>query len=439
MLPKLKGYRGSILHFIHSPKSRDDTSCYQYWSDGLLVVADARILQVGAYQEIKAKLPENTEIIDYSGFLLMPGFIDTHIHYPQTGVIASYGDQLLEWLNEYVFPEEKKFADEKYAANIAQFFLQELLRNGTTTCVAYSTVHAISAEVLFAAAKAINMCMLTGKTLMDRNAPEYLTDTADTAYLESKQLIAKWHNLGRAKYVVTPRFAPTSTEAQLEVCRQLLQEFSDVYLQTHISENCHEVKWATELFPWCKNYTDIYEHYNLLTSRSLFGHAIHISAQEFQRFAATDSVLVWCPTSNFFLGSGLFKLDKAREFNNRLALATDVGGGSSFSMLQTLNEAYKVAALQGIKLSPLESFYRITLGNAEAISLESELGNFCQDKYADFVVIDPNCTPLLASKNMRAKSLEDVLFNLSILGDDRAILATYVAGCLRHQQADKQL
>lgn len=435
-MSQIKSYRGSILHFLRAPTERKDHSCYQYWQDGLLMVESGRIKQVGAYATVKKSLPDEVQVIDYTGKLIMPGFIDTHIHYPQTAIISSYGEQLLEWLNSYVFPEEKKFSDPEYAAAIAQVFLGELFSNGTTSCVAYSTVHPISVDVLFNAAKAVNMNLITGKVLMDRNAPDYLLDNADKAYLESKSLIEKWHAKGRARYVITPRFAPTSTPAQLEVATKLVQEFPTTYLQTHLSENRNEVKWAKELYPQSQDYAAIYESYNLLGPRSIFGHAIHISEREFQALAATKSVIAWCPTSNFFLGSGLFRLDDARKFNAKLSIATDVGGGSSFSMLRTLSAAYKVAALQGSHISPLESFYRITLGNAEALLLENEIGNFLPQKYADFLIVDLHSTPLLSLKTKRAADLEETLFNLSMLGDDRAIAATYIAGELCHKRQD---
>ncbi|MCL5260660.1 MAG: guanine deaminase [Gammaproteobacteria bacterium] len=427
-------FRASILHFTDMPKSRSDTTSYQYWKDGLLVVADGKVVAVGDTAEIKKTLPENTQIIDYSGYLIMPGFIDTHIHYPQTEIIASYGEQLLEWLNNYVFPTERKFADKDYAKEVANFFLIELLRNGTTTALVLPSVHSVSVDALFESARRLQMCMISGKILMDRNAPEYLRDTPELAYTESTKLIKKWHKKSRFYYAITPRFAITSTEAQLEVTKTLLKENPDVYLHTHLAENIKEVEFVRELFPQYKDYTDVYDHYNLLGKRSIFAHGVHISDREFQRLIETESVVPWCPTSNFFLGSGLFDVNKAVKLNLRIGLATDVGGGSTFSMLRVLNEAYKVAALQGVALSPLKSFYYLTLGNAKALSLENQIGNFAQGKFADFLVIDLKSTPLLAFKAEHTKSLEDALFDLSILASDRAIKATYVCGELLHRR-----
>jgi guanine deaminase len=426
-MEQVTAYRSSILHFLKSPEE-DLKNCYEYFADGLLVIENGKVKTLGNTSDIQKTLPPNTEIIDYTGFLLTPGFIDLHIHYVQTEIIASYGEQLLEWLNNYVFPTERKFSDKNHAKTTAFFFLKELLRNGTTTAAVYSSVHEVSADTLFSCADKLNMRILTGKTLMDRNAPDYLVDTPQKAYDESKRLIQKWHNKNRLSYIVTPRFAPTSTEEQLKVASTLMKEFKDVYLQSHISENINEVKWVKELYPWSKNYTDVYDHFELLGERSIFGHGIYLSDEEFQRFHDTKSVIAWCPTSNFFLGSGVFNLGKAKTFHNRVGIGTDVGGGSSFSMLQTLSAAYKAAAIQNLKLSPLESFYYITLGNAKALSLDNKIGNFTVGKEADFVVLDLNCTPLIASKMAQAKNLEDKLFNLSVLGDDRAIHATYILG-----------
>ena len=430
----IKIYRSSIFHFLREPANHSDHNCYQYFEDGLLIIENGKVKTIGPTKELKKNLPKDIEIIDYTGYLISPGFIDIHIHYAQTEIIASYGEQLLGWLNEFVFPEEAKYQDKKYAKQVAEFFLDELIRNGTTTASVYSTVHSTSVDALFESAECKNMRILTGKTLMDRNAPSYLLDTPEQAYAESKQLIEKWHGKNRLSYVLTPRFALTSSDEQLKAAAKLIRENPTIYLQSHISENTNEVEQVKQLFPWSKNYTDVYDHYNLLGERSIFGHAIYLSDEEFQQFHDTKTVIAWCPTSNFFLGSGLFKLEKAWKYKNRVGIGTDVGGGSSFSMLQTLNEAYKTAAVQNVRLPPLHSFYYITLGNAEALSLNDKIGNFTSGKEADFIVIDLNCTPLLASKTARAKTLEEKLFNLAVLGDDRAVKATYILGELKYQK-----
>lgn len=420
-------FRGSILHFLRAPTDAQDNPCYEYFDDAYLIINQHKIERIQPVA-LNKPLPEGVEIIDYAGKLIMPGFVDTHIHYPQTEVIASYGEHLLAWLETYVFPTEKKYQDFAYAYQNAKFFLKMLLSAGTTTAMVYSTVHKESADALFTAADELNMRMITGKILMDKNSPEYLCDTPETAYTESMALIEKWHRKNRLLYAVTPRFAPTSSEKELFVAKELLKKFPDVYLQTHIAENKKEVAWVKELFPWSLDYTDVYDHFGLLGKRSIFGHAIYFSDREFKRFTETGSVCAWCPTSNFFLGSGLFDLHRAKKFNTRISLATDIGAGTSFSMLSTLGDAYKTAALQDIKLSPLDAFYQITLGNAKALSLENYIGNFEPGKEADFVVIDLSSTPLLAYKMQRAKNLEDILFNLMILGDDRAIYRTYIHG-----------
>lgn len=428
----MQAYRGSILHFLSAPTAAQDESSYQYFADGLLVVEKGHVKLVGDYAKLKSQLTPEVELIDYSGYLLMPGFIDAHLHYPQLEMIASYGEQLIEWLDNYVFPAESKYSDSEYARKMAQFFLQELLRNGTTTAAVYPTVHKTSAEMFFQEALKLNMRMLAGKVLMDRNARSDLLDTPESAYDDSKELIVKWHGKERLLYAVTPRFAPTSTAAQLEVAAALMQEFPTVYLQTHLAENRNEVTWVQELFPWSKDYTDVYDHFGLLGERSLFCHAIHLSEREWLRLHATKSVLCWCPISNFFLGSGLFSFAHAKELNVRISLATDVGGGSSFSMFRVLNEAYKTAALQGARLSPLESFYYLTLGNAKALTLADKIGNFVAGKEADFVVLDMYATPLLQQRMRTANTLYEQLFALNILGDDRAIKATYIMGELLH-------
>ncbi|MBN2690006.1 MAG: guanine deaminase [Gammaproteobacteria bacterium] len=421
-------YRAQILHFISEPKDNVDFGACAHINDGFLLVRDGKVAALGAFADLSKTIPENVEVVDYRNFLIVPGFIDAHIHFPQIEVIASYGEQLLTWLNEYVFPTERKYADQEYAFKMADVFLKELFKNGTTTALTYTTVHKSSAEALFERAQESRMRLIAGKITMDRNAPNYLLDTAKTAYDDSKALIEKWHNKDRLSYVITVRFAPTSTEGQMEVMGALHKEYNDVYLQTHLAENLDELAWVKQLYPSSKDYTDVYDVYGLLGERSIFAHSIHLSDREHKRLAESDSVLAWCPSANFFLGSGLFNLGKARDFNNKVALGSDVGAGTSFSMLNILSEAYKMAALQNIKFSPLRSFYKITLGNARALGLDSKIGNFELGKEADFVVLDPNATDILSLKNSRANNLSELLFNLIMLGNNRAVKATYVYG-----------
>ena len=427
-MPETKAYKGNIFHFSDDADALNCDSRYQYIENGMLVVEDGLIKSIGTANDIIKTLGEGTEIVDYLDSLIIPGFVDAHIHSVQTESIASYGEQLLDWLNEYIFPTESKFSDRNYAKKATKFFLSELLRNGTTTAAIFPSVHAVSADVLFEIGHKINMRLIAGKTMMNRNSVKADFDTPETAYSESKQLIEKWHGKGRLLYAITPRFAPTSSEKQLSVASSLKKEFPGVYFQTHLSENKKETEYVKTLFPWSKSYLEVYDHFDLLGERSLFAHSIHLSDNEYIRIAETNSVVVHCPTSNLFLGSGLFDFKKANEFNLRMVLGSDVGAGTSFSMLRTADEAYKVAALQDEKLSPLKLYYLMTLGGAKALSLSDKIGNFSVGKEADFNIINLNCTPLLEYRIKTAKTLEEKLFALMILGDDRAISETFVFG-----------
>ncbi len=386
---------------------------------------------MGEAPGLLADIPADVPIDEYPDELVMPGFIDPHIHYPQTQVIASYGAQLLDWLENHALIEEQKFADPAHAASVARFFLDELQRNGTTTAAVYCTVHPESVEAFFAESFRRNSRMIAGKVLMDRGAPEALLDTAQRGYDESKGLIARWNGRGRLHYGVTPRFAITSTEAQLEAAGALVREHPDVYLQTHLSENLRELETVKALFSWASRYTDVYDRYGLLGPRSLFAHCIHLDDAERARLSESGSVAVFCPTSNLFLGSGLFDLERARDsrFPLRMALATDVGGGTSYSMLRTAAEAYKVVQLRGQRLSPLGAFYMLTLGNARGIGLEGHIGTLEAGSDADIVVLDTRATPAMAHRmGVVDGDLAEELFVLMTLGDDRAVRATYVAG-----------
>lgn len=402
--------------------------------DGLLLIQDGRILWFGPWQEGRRRIPEGCLVRAYQDKLIVPGFVDTHIHFPQAEIVGAYGEQLLSWLEDYAFPAEGRYHDEGYAKTMADFFVSELLRNGTTTAAVFCTVHPQSVEALFGAAEQLNMCLIAGKVMMDRNAPNFLLDTPESSYRESRDLIIKWHKRGRLLYAITPRFAPTSTPLQLAMAARLKGEFPDVYLQTHLSENLAEIEWVKELFPEHKNYLDVYHHYGLTGSRSLFGHCIHLEEEEWRCLHQTDSVIAFCPTSNLFLGSGLFPLQRSYHHGVRVGLATDIGGGTTFNMLQTLAEAYKVMQLQGQKFSAYEAFYLATMGGASALSLEGRIGNFACGKEADFVVLDPQATALQALRSAKANTLEELLFGLIVLGDDRSIYHTYVYGELVHKR-----
>lgn len=423
----LHAVRATVVDFSDDPQGAG-AGALRHIEDGLLVVRDGRIALRGPAAELLTRLPPGTPVTDCSGSILMPGFVDAHIHYPQTDIIASHGKQLMDWLNTYTFPAEGRFADIEYARSVAGFFLDELLRNGTTTAAVYPTVHKHSAEVLFEAAQARRMRLVTGKVMMDQQSPQFLSDTPQSSYEDSAALIERWHGCDRLSYAVTPRFVITSSHEQLRFAARLLDEYPGVCMQTHIAENHTEMRLVAEMFPDSRDYLGVYEDFDLVRPGALFGHCIHFDESAWSRFAAAGAVAVHCPTSNLFLGSGLFDIDAARSVNARMALATDVGGGTSFSMLQTMNEAYKVAQMGGHPFTSLDAFYMATLGGARGLGLDAHIGNFDIGKEADFIVLDPRATPLLERRIEQARTLEEKLFVLMILGDDRAIRATAVLG-----------
>lgn len=417
---------GNLLSFQEDPATTAD--CYHYVPNGMLVVEDGHITALGSAETLRESLHQDTVIVDHSGSLIVPGFVDTHVHYPQCGVIASYGKQLIDWLSTYTFPAEAQFENRQIAEETAHFFLDQLIANGTTTALVFGTVHPQSADAFFSVSQQRNMRMICGKVMMDRNAPEAVCDTPLSAYQDSRELIQRWHDRDRLGYAITPRFAPTSSNKQLELAGQLKHEFPSVHVHTHLSENRQECQWVRELFPDRKNYVDVYDHHGLTGSRSVFAHGIHLEQDEWQRLAATDSRIAHCPTSNLFIGSGLFNLEEADKYGVRVGLGTDIGGGDSFSLLRTINEAYKVQQLQGFSLSPLRSLYLATLGGARTLDLDSQIGNFDIGKEADFAVLNPAATPLMARRYASCKSLEELLFMVVMLGDDRTVSHTYVMG-----------
>jgi guanine deaminase len=425
--------RGTLVTCRDDPFLTDPAKAFVTIDDALVVCRGGIVEAAGAASDLLPTVPAD-KVTDYRGCLIAPGFIDTHVHYVQTGMVASYGEQLLDWLDRYAFPAEMAFRDPEHAAAMAKFFCGELLRNGTTTALVFCAVYPQSVDALFAEANARGMRIVAGKTLMDRNAPEALRDTAQQGYDESKALIAKWHGNGRSLYAITPRFAGTSTPQQLEAAGTLWREHPDVLMQTHISENRREIEWTAELFPERKNYFDIYDHYGLAGRRAVYAHGVHLSEPELCRCHESGTALAHCPTSNMFLGSGLFRVSDVRNPKRpvEVGLGTDIGGGTSFSLLATMGAAYDVAQLGGRKLSPVEAFYLATLGGARALGLEDRIGSIAPGREADLVVLDPAATPLLKLRNSRAGSVEDLLFALMTLGDDRAVRATYVAGTLAH-------
>ncbi|MBU3847210.1 MAG: guanine deaminase [Candidatus Acinetobacter avistercoris] len=427
--------RGRFLDIQNTvAQAREIHDQVRYVEDGLLITQNGKIQWFGFWQDGQKQLSANIQVQHYPDQLIVPGFIDTHIHFPQTEMVGAYGEQLLEWLNTYTFPTELQFADKAYADQIAHFFVNELLKNGTTTALVFCTVHPESVDALFEAAERHQMRLIAGKVMMDRHAPEGLCDTAETAYTDSKALIEKWHGKGRNLYAITPRFAPTSTPEQLEKAGQLKAEYPDVYVHTHSSENKNEIEWVKALFPEQKGYLDVYHHFGLTGSKSVFAHCVHLEDSEWDCMHQTDSAIAFCPTSNLFLGSGLFPLKKTWDKQVKVGLGTDIGAGTSFNQLQTLNEAYKVQQLQGDKLSAFESLYHATIGGAKALQLEDKLGNFNVGKEADFVVINLNATSLQTLRQQRAKNIEDALFALFTMGDDRNIQATYIFGQKAYEQ-----
>ena len=417
---------GRTLSFDGDP--RTDADAVRYTEKGAVLVADGRIAWCGQTGDEPAELLEGAVRHDYGDDLILPGFVDGHVHYPQIGVIASFGAQLLDWLEKYTFPEEARFSDAAYARQTAKLFLDLLLANGTTTAAVYCTVHPESADAFFEEATLRDLRMIAGKILMDRNAPADVTDTAQSGYDETKALIGKWHGRGRNLYAVTPRFAPTSTPAQLEACGALMTEFDDVYLQSHVSENIDEVNWVADLFPDARSYQDVYARSGMLGPRSLYGHAIHMDDADLAQAAETETKFVHCPTSNLFIGSGLFDIRRTRDAGVNVMLGCDVGGGTSLSPFATMKAAYEIAQFSGYSLTPEEAFWLSTAGGAEALSLGDKIGRLHPGYEADIVVLNTASTPVIRQRMARAGNLRDLLFAQMILADDRAIRAVYAAG-----------
>jgi guanine deaminase len=424
------GIRGRVVTFSSNPFTSPPRECLETMEDAVVVMEDGVIFDVWQTADIKARLSGDVDIEHYSDALIMPGFIDCHVHYPQTEIIGAYGKQLIDWLNKYTFAAEQKFDDPDYARKAATVFLRECLRAGTTTTAAFCTVYPESVDAFFEESEKLNMRNIAGKVLMDRNAPGALTETPQAGYDQTKALIGRWHGRGRQMYAVTPRFAATSSPAQMEATGAVWREHPGTYLQSHLSESAAEIEWVMGMYPQRKNYVDVYSHYGQLGPRSIYGHGIHLSEAEFQVLHDTGTAVAHCPTSNLFLGSGLFDLGRAMDPERplRVGLATDLGAGTSFCQLVTMNEAYKVAHLKGYSLSPLHAFYMATLGTARALYLDDKIGSISAGKEADLIVLDLKATPLLEHRLQYARDIEEVLFVLMTLGDDRAIRATYVAG-----------
>ncbi len=422
--------RGRAVSIDRNPFLHSARDALVHHEDALVVVEGGRIAAFGPYEALRAALPAGVEPVHHENALIMPGFVDTHVHYPQMQIVGAFGTQLLQWLDRYTFPAELAFADAAHAARVARLFFREILRAGTTTACVYCTVHPQSVEAFFTESERFNTRMVAGKVLMDRHAPAALLDTAQRGYDESAALIRRWHGRGRQHYCVTPRFAPSCTEAQLDAAGSLLREHDGLFLQTHLCETRDEIAWVRDLFPARSSYLDVYAHAGLVGPRSVFGHAVHASEDDFCTCHASGAALSHCPTSNLFLGSGLFRLFDALDPRRpvRVGLGTDIGAGTSFSLVRTLGEAYKVAALQGDKLDAIRAFYLATLGGAEALHLDDRIGRIAVGMDADLCVLDLAASPLLAFRSGHCDTIEDLMFVLMTIGDERLVKATYVAG-----------
>lgn len=429
---RMTAVRGHAITYRSNPFFSDDALVDI--DDALIVSSDGVITAFGPYSAVRDELPAGVAVTHYPEALLCAGFIDGHTHYVQTDIIGGFGSRLIDWLDHYTFVEEQRFADKHHAAAVAVRFFDQLLANGTTTAAVFCATYPESVDAFFEESVRRRMRMIGGKVLMDRNAPERLLDTAQTSYDDSKALIRRWHGHGRSLYAISPRFAPTSSVEQLELAGALRAETAGSYLHTHVSETADETRWVRSLFPERAGYLDVYDHYGLLGPRSLLAHAVYLTPPERERVHESGAAVAHCPTSNLFLGSGLFDMraakDPARPMH--VALGTDVGAGTTFSLLATMNEAYKVGELSSYPMDAVKLFYLATLGGAEALGLADKIGAIEVGNEADFVVLDPTATALLANRSARVESTEELMFVLSILADDRAVTATYVDGELAY-------
>jgi guanine deaminase len=427
-----RAFRASILHCVADPGEGNDESAIEYFDDGLLVVCDGLVELAGSSESLLPGLSADVEVTDYRGKLLVPGLIDCHVHYPQIDMIASCGKQLLDWLQRYAYPAERRFSSREHAEEVASYFTEALLRNGTTTALVFATVHPHSADAIFAAAERKNMRLIAGKVLMDRNCPEDLRDKPRAGTEASRQLIERWHGKGRLSYAITPRFAITSSDEQLRAAGELAADFPDVYVHTHLAENADEIAKTRELYPQCRSYTDVYDSFGLSRERSVFAHCLHIDDEDRRQIRRRGAAIAFCPGSNLFLGSGLFDLRAAADQGIPVGIGSDVGGGINLNLLQTLSDAYKVLQLNGQSLSGFRALYLATLGAAKALCLDDRIGNFARGKEADFVLLDSASSPDVKRRLSRSQDIAEKFFALMMLGDDRAVTATYLMGRPAH-------
>jgi guanine deaminase len=429
--------RGPALTFIDDPFLVAPAQSYRYESDALILIRDGRIAAFGAYDAISDQVPAAAEVIRYGrDSLILPGFIDTHVHYPQLQMIGAPGGQLLDWLNRYALPAEEQFVDPDHARTVARLFLRELLRAGTTTAAVYCTVFAQSVNAFFEESERLNTRMIAGKVLMDRHAPAALLDPPGGGVDESRALIERWHGRGRQLYAVTPRFAPTSSPEQMAAAGALWKAHSGTYLQSHICENRAEIDWVRELYPQRASYLDVYDHYGQLGPRAIYGHAVWFDERDFDRCHETGTALAHCPSSNLFLGSGLFRVHDAKRQDRavRIGLGTDIGAGTSLSQSATMKDAYTVAQSIGRAITSIQALYLATAGGAQALYLEDTIGTHAPGREADLVVLDLKSTPLIEFRMNHCRDLEEALLVQMVLGDDRMVQATYIAGIPVHQR-----
>jgi len=419
----VKIYRARIFTPVADPFTSDVAASYRWYDDGYLAIDNGRITGIGEWGRQPAG-----DVVDLGReALVSPGFVDTHLHAPQLEMIGSYGGHLLEWLNRYTFPTEGKFSDPEHARVVAKALFDELLRNGTLTALIFSTIHPEATDIFFAEAERRGFRGIIGKTMMDRNAPDFLLENARDSYRQSRELLIRWHNKGLLRYAITPRFAPTSTPELLEAAGALKKEFPDAYVHTHISENRTEVAWVHELFPEAE-YADVYDRYGLLDGKTVLAHGVHLTEEELDLLSRRGARISHCPNSNLFLGSGLFKLHRVLDAGVVVGLGSDIGAGTTPSMFTAMADAYKVQQVQNISLSPFQLWFLATLGGARALSLETETGSLESGKSADFLVLDLKATPLVAMRSERASSIEDLLAGLIFMGDDRAVKKAFIAG-----------
>lgn len=430
-------YRGSIFYFkdtatlanlpVQKEKQSAEDCQYVYIEDGLLIVENGKIVTTGNYADLKKKL-HDTKLVDYKNKLITPGFIDTHQHASQSAIVAAYGEKLLEWLDNYVFPAESIYIDEQSAKKDLDFFLDHLIKNGTTTAVSYGPLFYNACDIFFEELQNRNMRFITGNILMDINSPDNLKLSITQNYDNCQALIAKWHNTKRLSYCISPRFALSCSEEMLELCGSLKKEHPDCYIQTHLDENLKEVEEVKKLYPWSKNYLDVYDHFGLVTNRSVFGHCIHTTEDELELFKKSGAIISWCPLSNNFLGSGLFNFGRAVKYTDKITLGTDWGAGNCLSMFAVLDDAYKVSMLNNVKFPSMTRWFLATLGAAKALQLDDKIGNFTPGKEADFIVIDPDATTYLKYRREKVDDLFELLFILMTLGSEENIKATYIYG-----------